>query len=83
MSTEYEHIVERSFASAPFRLEYRAYPPGSTSENPGIWQMMHQSNGAIIATGPTPAACIGALKYMTEQMDGIRSGLPSRGEARR
>jgi hypothetical protein len=77
---EYTRTVERAFASAPFRLEYRPYPPG-TSANPGIWQLMHQSNGAIISTGATPAACIASLTRMAEQMSGIRSGLPSLGEA--
>lgn len=77
---EYTRTIEQAFASAPFRWVYRPYPPGS-SANPGIWQLMHQSNGAILATGATPSACVAALRRMSEEMEGIRSGLPSRGEA--
>ena len=82
-TTEYERAVEAAFADAPFRLEFRAYPPESTSGQPGVWQMMHRSNGAIITTGKTPLEAVESLKRMADRMDSIRAGLPSMGRLAR
>lgn len=69
MTTEYVRRIERAFASAPFRVEFREYPQPAGA--PGIWQVMHQCNGAIITTGATPAAAIESLKRMTDTMIGV------------
>jgi len=75
--TEYERTIEEAFARAPFRMEYRPYlQPASKL---GIWQIMHPSNGAIIATGDTPAEAVARLVTMAERMDDVRRGLPSQG----
>lgn len=75
MITEYQRTVESAFRSGPFRIEWRAYPSGG-----GLWQMLHNCNGAIITTGASPAGCVDNLTRMAEQMQGICSGLPHRGQ---
>lgn len=75
--TEYERTIEKAFAGAPFRCEFRSY--NGQSEKPGVWMILHQSNGAIIATGDTPADAIASLVRMAERMDDIRRGCPSQG----
>lgn len=72
--TEYERKVEKAFERAPFRCEFRSY--NGQSSKPGVWNMLHQSNGAIIASGDTPEQAIASLIHMAERMDDIRRGLP-------
>lgn len=77
MDSEYVRTIERQFSSAPFRMEWRSY--NGTSSKPGIWQILHQSNGAIIATGDTPALAVGNLNRMTAEMETALAGAPFRG----
>jgi hypothetical protein len=75
MDQEYRRTVESSFASGPFRVEWR----GDNSGN-GHWRMLCNANGAIITQGANPAGCVANLERMAEQMRGICRGLPYRGE---